>query len=402
MLQRACKKQSRVQTLLNASIAAHLNDTYRHNHVIHVNRVQQCSTAASINACKPEEWSVKHYAFGAREVLGVSLIMISLVVTVLLLIFPEVATRLFPLHLNDHKFANVEKPMTLLPSDVDTINLKSGARTPSTRSLQNFVCFNMSTTDSWIGLMYWLMPFGSQNNLSDHHIKSAIVDAFGCRHVYNEAMCKIRKNTSSEISVQGDDFRQYEVCIGSINQRHSDEITDVIENKDFFKQLVRNGLPSLLSLSDVENIPWQRTLPPNLAESQLLSPWLNGTDESSTHVFIDTQYVANNPNLDDAYDFFVWQNIPFILEFSSTGGASQSDAVFFVEFGGRCPNNIQPKISVLNADLQTVITLPAGIYQLCIQQGSTHPTKHKRIRAIANYKPLLQTPTISVLMPLTS
>jgi hypothetical protein len=386
MLQRACKKQSRVQTLLNTSIACHLNDTYRHahvNHVNHVHRVQQCSTAASINTQNPEEWSVKHYAFGAREVLGVSFIIICIVVTVLLLVFPEIATQ----HLNEHQFVHIENPMVLLPSDADTINLKTEARAPSTRSLHSLVCFNMSITGSWIGFMYWFMPFGTQNNLSDYHIKSAIVDAFGCRHVYNEAMCNLRKNTTFDITVKGDDLRHYGACIGSINQRHSDEITDVIESKDFFKQLIRNGLPSLLSLSDVENIPWQRSLPLSLTDSQLLSPCLNGTDESSTHVFIDTQYVANNPNLDDAYDFFVWQNVPFTLEFSSTGGALLSDAVFFVKFGERCPNNVQPKISVLNADLQTVITLPAGIYQLCIQQGSSRPTKHKRIRAIANYRP---------------
>jgi hypothetical protein len=376
MLQRACKKPSRVQTLLNTSIASHLKDTYRHDHINHVNRVQQCSTAASINAHILEEWSLKHHAFGAHEVLGVSFIIIIIVVTVLMFTFPEIATR----RSNEHQFVNVDKPMSLLPSDASTFNLTSEARTPSTRSSHNLVCFNMSITGSWIGLMYWSMPFGSQNDLSDHHIKSAIVDAFGCRHVYNEAVCELRKNTSADITVKGDDLRHYGVCIGSINQRHSDEITDVIESKDFFKQLVRNGLPSLLGLSDVENIPWRQTLPPSLTESQLLPPpCLNDTDEFSTHVFID---------IEEAYDFFVWQNLPFTLQFSSDGGALQSDAVFFVEFGGICPNDIQPKMNVLNADLQTVTMLPAGIYQLCIQHGTTRPTLHKRIRAIANYKPV--------------
>ena len=115
------------------------------------------------------------------------------------------------------------------------------------------------------------------------------------------------------------------------------------------------------------------------------------------------QLVANEPDLDERYDFFLWENDPFVLLFTTSCGVSPSDAVAFVKYGTNCPfaTDISElhrqwvalsHVGKLNADLRTALALPAGIYQLCLQQAA-HASdalmpyvKHPRIRAIANYK----------------
>lgn len=447
----AHRETSRLQTMLSVSIASAMEDNRAHR----VNTHQQASQARQMTLNPPRDGrihakpqprqnlpsggatakpskdptkpqSATGFNLNNRELLGGALVGIGIFTTlivVMLLNLPLFETSLSP------------PPPPFPPPPPSTGPIVAAISLPGARprveevegmgkfekaadpnkttpsEMVEFVCFNISTSQSWPFKSF----FVAQSNPEPpdveevHRVEFAVADAFGCQRAYNADLCRISKNAS--ISVLWNDVSAYCVCVGSTNQAHSDELTDVIDNVEFFNQLINNGLPPFISLTDAE-VVWQaqprpvpRPVPspvprpvPSPEPAEAKSPSIANT----AHVVTIHQLVTKQPDLDLGYDFFLWENDPFVLQFATGCGVTPSDAVALVKYGTNCPfatdtmDSVAPAVlshvGRLNADLRTALALPAGIYQLCLQQGAQASdalvpyVKHPRIRAIANYK----------------